>query len=91
MPLHSLGVFFLLNYVIPEALPPLLMGLALASGGSILEPTGTGSVRHGGSFWELLTEATPVAPPLPKPCTQTRNTTPTVVLSSEICGGFCGT
>jgi len=50
--------FFLpvLKYVIPE-----LMGLAWASGGSILEPAGTSSVRHGGSFWQLLTEATPIA------------------------------
>ena len=44
------------------------MGLALARGGSILEPAGIGSVRHRGSFWQLLTEATPVATPLPKPC-----------------------
>jgi len=44
------------------------MGSALASGGSILEPAGTGSVRHGGSFSQLLTEATPIAPWLPKPC-----------------------
>jgi len=34
----------------------------LASGGSVLEPAGTGSIRHGGSFWQLLTEAVPVAP-----------------------------
>ena len=31
---------FLLNYVVPEALPMLLMGLALASSGSVLEPSG---------------------------------------------------
>jgi len=49
-------------------LPPLLIGLALASDGSILEPGGTGFIRHGGSFQQLLTEATPIAPPLPKPC-----------------------
>jgi len=58
----------LLNYVITEALPPSLIGLALASSGSILELAGTGSIRHGGSFSQLLTEATPIAPPLPKPC-----------------------
>jgi len=58
----------LLNYVIPKVLPLSLMGSALASGGSVLEPAGTGSVGHGGSFWQLLTEATPVAPSLPKPC-----------------------
>ena len=40
----------LLNHVIPEALPPLLIGLALASNGSILELAGTGFIRHGGSF-----------------------------------------
>ena len=44
------------------------MGSALAGGGSISEPAGIGSVRHRGSFWQLLTEATPAAPPLPKPC-----------------------
>jgi len=44
--------FFLpfLKYVITEVLPPLLIGLALASNGSILELAGTGSVRHMGSF-----------------------------------------
>ena len=43
----------LLKYVIPEALPPSLMGSALASSGSILEPAGIGSIGHGeasGSF-----------------------------------------
>jgi len=59
---HYPGWFF-----IPEALPPSLMGSALASGGSILEPAGVGSTGHRGSFWQLLTEATPVAPLLPKP------------------------
>jgi len=44
------------------------MGLALASGGSVMELAGTGSVRHEGRFWQLLTEATPVATLLPKPC-----------------------
>jgi len=58
----------LLNYFIPEVPPPLLMGLALARSGSILERAGIGSIRHRGSFWQLLTEATPVAPLLPKPC-----------------------
>jgi len=41
----------LLKYVITEALPPSLVGLASASGESILEPAGIGSLRHGGSFW----------------------------------------
>jgi len=47
-------------------LPLLLMGLA--SGESIWELAGIGSIGHGGSFWQLLAEATPVAPVLPKPC-----------------------
>ena len=47
----------LLKHVLPEVLPPLLMGSALGSGGSILEPAGIGSVRHRGSFQQLLTEA----------------------------------
>jgi len=58
----------LLKSVITEALPPSLIGLALASGGSVLEPAGTGFTRHGGSFLQLLTEVTPIAPLLPKPC-----------------------
>ena len=59
-----LGGFFppFLNYVIPEAPPPSLMGSALTSGGSVLEPAGIGSIRHRGSFWQLLREATSVAP-----------------------------
>jgi len=38
------------------------MGLALVSSGSVLEPAGISAIRHGGSFWQLLTEATSVAP-----------------------------
>lgn len=38
------------------------MGLALANGGSILEPAGFGSLEHGENF---KPEATPVAPHLP--------------------------
>jgi len=60
--------FFLLNYVIPEVLLLSLMVSALASSRSTLELAGTGSVGHGGSFWQLLTEASPVSPLLPKPC-----------------------
>ncbi|KAM9591150.1 uncharacterized protein ACIBXB_006064 isoform 2-T2 [Morphnus guianensis] len=63
--------FFLLEYVITEALPLSLIGSALASGRSVSEPAGIGSVGHRGSFQQLLTEATPVTPPpppLPKPC-----------------------
>jgi len=66
----SLQFFFLplLKYVIPEALPLSLIGLTLPSGGSVLESAGTGFIRHGGSFSQLLTEATPIAPLLQKPC-----------------------
>jgi len=63
-------VFFLpfLNCVTTEVLPPLPIGLALASGRSVLEPASTGFNRHGGSFLQLLTEAAPIVPLLPKPC-----------------------
>jgi len=63
-------VFFLplLKCVIPEALPPLLTGLALGSGQSILELAGTGLIKHGGSFLQLLTEDTPTASLLPNLC-----------------------
>jgi len=44
------------------------MGLALVSGRSILDPAAIGSIGGGGSFWKILTETTPVAPPLPKSC-----------------------
>jgi len=44
------------------------MGLALASGGSVLEPADTGSVRHRGSFQQFLAKATLAPTPLPKPC-----------------------
>ena len=53
----------LLKFVVTEALPPLLIGSALASGRS-LEPSGTSSIQHRASTWCLPTEA----PPLPKPC-----------------------
>jgi len=59
-----------LKYVIPEALPPSLVGSALASCRSVLEPADFGSIGHRGSFQQLLKEATPVALLLPKPgCT----------------------
>ena len=56
----------------------MLIVLALASSGSILELAGTGFIRHGGSFSQRLTEAPPTTEPLPKPCyqnlaTQTHN------------------
>jgi len=49
-------------------LPLSLIRWALGSGRSVLEPAGTGFIRHGGSFSQLLTESTPTAPLLPKPC-----------------------
>lgn len=48
-------------------LTPFLIGPALVSDSSILELCGIGSAGHGGSFWQLHTETTPVAPMLPKP------------------------
>lgn len=67
---NGAGYLLLLNSVIPEALPLSLLGSALASGGSVLEPAGIGSLRHGESFWQILTKETPVAPPAAKtlPC-----------------------
>ena len=56
-------VFPLLKYFVTEELPLMLMGSALARDRSILEPVGIGSIGHGGSFSQLLTEATPVAHP----------------------------
>jgi len=42
-------------------LPLLLIGLALANNGFILEPAHTGFVRHGGSFSQFLTKTTAIA------------------------------
>lgn len=60
------GFFPLFNYVIPEVLPPLLMGSAFASNRPSLELSGIDSIRRGGNFWHLLTESTPAASLLPK-------------------------
>ena len=54
--------FPFLKYVILEVLPLWLMGSALASSGSVLEPTGIDFIGHGGSFQQLLTEAMPMPP-----------------------------
>jgi len=59
-------------------------GSALGSGGSILEPAGTGSIRHRGSFLQLLAEATPVASPLPKPDHANPIQTPKIVLTTHL-------
>ncbi|KAJ7408833.1 hypothetical protein WISP_118077 [Willisornis vidua] len=50
-----------------EAFLSFLIGSALTSGRFVLELAGIGSSGHVGNFWQFLTEATPVAPPLPKP------------------------
>jgi len=60
--------FLLLKYVISEVQPLSLFGLALASSRSVFELASTGSVGHRGSFQQLLTETTLVAPLLPKSC-----------------------
>lgn len=49
--------FSLLNYVIPEGLPPFLMYWALASSSSVLELVGIGFLGHSESFWHLFMEA----------------------------------
>lgn len=65
--LHN-NIFHLFKYVIAEVLSPLGPLLA-AAGWSILDSSGIGFVQHRGSFWQLLTEATPVVPLLlPKTC-----------------------
>jgi len=55
----------LLKYAIKEALPPLLIGLALARGLSVLKPSTHWLYQTCG---KLLTKATPIAPLLPKLC-----------------------
>lgn len=39
------------------------MGSASDSSGTVLEPAGIGSIRHGESFWKFLSEATHVLAP----------------------------
>ena len=73
-PLFSCSFIALLKYVIPEVLPLSLIDSALASSRSVLEPAGIGSIRHRGSFWQLLTEATPIAPPATKTLPRKPNT-----------------
>lgn len=58
----------LLESIIPEGLPPLLMGPALANIESILELDDIGFDRCRGSFWQLHTENIPLPLCLPKPC-----------------------
>jgi len=47
---HYADVFFLLKYVITESLPQSLIGLALASAGSCLEPAGIRFIVEWGSL-----------------------------------------
>jgi len=61
------GFFPLLNYFISEALPPPLMGSAVVSSGSILEPAGSGSMGHRRAS-SSFSQKPPLYPPLPKPC-----------------------
>ncbi|KAJ7412739.1 hypothetical protein WISP_94755 [Willisornis vidua] len=61
-------IFFpIFNYVTPEVLPPLWMSSDLASSRFILETAGIVFVGHGGSFWQLLTEAIHLATLLSQP------------------------
>ena len=73
----------LLKHIIAEALPLLLIGLALASGESILELVGIGFIRRRGHFWQLLTEPTPVSLPTTKtlPC---KTSTPSQIQTSDL-------
>ena len=59
------GFFPLFSYI-TEVLPPSLMGMTLASGRSIMELAGSGSIKHRGGFQQILTEASAVAPPATK-------------------------
>lgn len=58
---YSLQLQFLLHSNF-SPLPPSQMGSALASSRSDLELGVSGSVKCGGSFWQLLTKTTPVTP-----------------------------
>lgn len=62
------AIISLLKYAVTDMLPALLMGSALVSSGSFLEPSDIGSVRHEASFWQLLRDAIPEPPLLPKLC-----------------------
>jgi len=73
MPSHCSFFLLFLKYFIIELLPPLPIGLALASSRSVLQLAGTAFVRRGESFWQLLTEATPKATCYQNFATQTNN------------------
>lgn len=49
------------------------MGSALASSKSALELAGIGAIRHGGSFWHLLMDATPGASHCQSLATETKS------------------
>jgi len=61
LPFHC-RFFPFLNMISQRHHQPLLIGLALASSWSILELAGIGSVRHEGSYLQLLTQP-PLQPP----------------------------
>lgn len=54
-------------------MPP-VMDLALAHEGSDSKPSGFGSVRHRGNFWQVITEANPVPPRYQNLSLQTQHT-----------------
>lgn len=62
------AITFSLLKSVPTEVPVLLVGLALDSSGSVLDPTGISPATHGGSFWQILTETAPASPLLLKPC-----------------------
>jgi len=86
--LHS-SSFPLLKYVSTEALSPLLMSLALASSRSVLEPAGTGSVGHGGSFSQKPPLQSPTTKTLPrKPDTTSYSTDPESLSTLLVTGQY---
>jgi len=72
LPFHH-SVFFPFKICYHRGPATLLIGLALTSGGSILAPASIGFIKHWGSFLQLLTEATPIAPRYQNLATQTHN------------------
>lgn len=62
----------------------LLLALALvSSGGSLLELSGIGSLRHVGNSWKVLTEAIAVAPHYQNLAIQTQSNFIIVTLQKE--------
>lgn len=63
-----LSSMYYLKHIFTEAPSAVLLGSALSSGGSVSELARASCVWHEGGPWQLLTDATPAASPLPKPC-----------------------